>query len=64
MQVRPALWDSRLSLMERNKNIKEKLWLEIYSNFKGNISFTKKYADLSLSTVKLLTFKGGFLKIY
>jgi len=38
---RPALWNFKLPLIERNLQIKKKLWEEIYMSMNGKVNLNK-----------------------
>ncbi|XP_050316141.1 uncharacterized protein LOC126750539 [Anthonomus grandis grandis] len=50
VEARPPLWNSRLSLKERSKTIRDRLWLEIFQEFAENpefsLDFLKKNGEI------------------
>ncbi|CAH1106920.1 unnamed protein product [Psylliodes chrysocephalus] len=38
MQKAPPLWDHRLSIEERGKTIKDKLWLQVFTEMEGHFA--------------------------
>ncbi|KAK4887400.1 hypothetical protein RN001_003671 [Aquatica leii] len=67
IEVRPSLWDSRLSLCDRSKTIRDKLWFEIYEHFGEQEEYSievlmKKWRNLRDTYVRIKSEFGNFRK--